>query len=646
MSASQRRQSETALDPSHLGHRVLTLIRGFWSQVAWPRGRQMSAKQQQTQEQLLKDMYRVSANENAIDTLITYFRSTTFYPHKRTLGHMSMAPVSPPPPPLTQSAPATGATGGSRRSSGSHRHKHQSSSNLSTHSGGSGTRRKGSTIGIVSSGGSRIRSGVSSTRVPLDSSSYYMSWIPRNKDLIAEMVDELCKRVEEVFMNEARILSISSPCTVLGDIHGNLLDLRTYERSLWPKAPSCLTSNYLFLGDYVDRGEHSVECVLYLFAMKLIAPNRFYLLRGNHEIASIQRQYTFGSECETKFGSAGKQLFRSFNKVFNVMPIAAIIDEQIFCAHGGIPRSATDISQLAQDIPTPLDNPEVQSPAAWEILWNDPITDSELVSMIEMDSTAIFPGTAEGNLPPPSSTQQQPQEQQPQQQQQPQQPAPKASLPTAPTDGTTSSVKSSTGSTPTTIRRPSPFESALSFYIKPADQTQQQHNKDKTSSSSNDGGRSGPRGPPVNVNQPDRGPPPAAAATPTPTPTPAAAPVAQAEKSDGNDTLRTVPSDTSSIASTSPAQLLNDGFVANIKRGTAFLFSDRAIDHFLEVNKFSHVIRAHEVIPTGFAFHGDGRVITIFSSSQYCGLNNQAACALVDSERIRILRLDTGDAGD
>ncbi len=84
------------------------------------------------------------------------------------------------------------------------------------------------------------------------------------------------------------------------------------------------------------------------------------------------------------------------------------------------------------------------------------------------------------------------------------------------------------------------------------------------------------------------------------------------------------------------------GFLPNTKRGTAYFFSDEAVHTFLKANQLSHIIRAHEMIPPGYQFHMNGKVITIFSCSKYGNANNESACALVDQQKIRIIQLDTG----
>ena len=119
--------------------------------------------------------------------------------------------------------------------------------------------------------------------------------------LTLDTIIQLCKEAGEIFVVEPRVLKVNTPCIVMGDLHGNINDLLTYEEQLWPLAPSANAPNVLFLGDYVDRGDYSIEVISYLFAMKILAPTKFFLLRGNHEIRAIQKNFTFARECMMKF---------------------------------------------------------------------------------------------------------------------------------------------------------------------------------------------------------------------------------------------------------------------------------------------------------------------------------------------------------
>ena len=322
-------------------------------------------------------------------------------------------------------------------------------------------------------------SGLNSVERPSLSKSTADVWANKSNRLQQfNKILSLCTQCEAIFKKEPRMVRVSSPVFVLGDIHGNLHDLMIYERWLWRMGPTCVASNFLFLGDYVDRGDNGVECIIYLLSNKALSPERYWLLRGNHELRRVQEQFTFRKECLDKFGNnLGLQVWEAFNKVFDVMPICAIIDDSIFCSHGGIPTSTLKVEEILR-VPTPLEDPENQSQIAWQILWNDPVTTQEFKDYQDM----------------------------------------------------------------------------------------------------------------LKEQNPDS---------------------------------------------------QNTGFLPNTKRGTAHFFSEQALSRFLTANQLSHVIRAHEVIPNGYAFHMGGRCITIFSSSKYCGGLNEAAVVLVNDEKIRVIKIDT-----
>jgi serine/threonine-protein phosphatase PP1 catalytic subunit len=122
----------------------------------------------------------------------------------------------------------------------------------------------------------------------------------------------------------------------LGDIHGQFSDLiKLFEYGGYPG-----DQNYLFLGDYVDRGKQSIECIALLLAYKIKYPENFFLLRGNHECSSINRIYGFYDECNFTIYSGKRKynlkLWKLFSDVFNVMPVCALVDEKIMCMHGGL----------------------------------------------------------------------------------------------------------------------------------------------------------------------------------------------------------------------------------------------------------------------------------------------------------------------
>ncbi|KPP70719.1 serine/threonine-protein phosphatase PP1-beta catalytic subunit-like [Scleropages formosus] len=127
-----------------------------------------------------------------------------------------------------------------------------------------------------------------------------------------------------------------------GDVHGQYYDLlRLFEYGGFPPE-----SNYLFLGDYVDRGKQSLETICLLLAYKIKYPENFFLLRGNHECASINRIYGFYDECKRRYNI---KLWKTFTDCFNCLPVAAIVDEKIFCCHGGLSPDLQSMEQVVED---------------------------------------------------------------------------------------------------------------------------------------------------------------------------------------------------------------------------------------------------------------------------------------------------------
>ena len=169
----------------------------------------------------------------------------------------------------------------------------------------------------------------------------------------------LAMKSKKMFEREPRVVFLQSPAYVFGDIHGNLEDLHFFSDNIWRLGMSLTAGSFLFLGDYVDRGLHCLECVAYLFAMKLQLPNKVFLLRGNHETRDIngwEEHYgerSFMYQCRKRFGdSAGYRVWEACNQAFDRMPLAGVIDQDIFCVHGGIPRpvSSNPGATRVQDI--------------------------------------------------------------------------------------------------------------------------------------------------------------------------------------------------------------------------------------------------------------------------------------------------------
>ncbi|CAF1064943.1 unnamed protein product [Rotaria sordida] len=201
-------------------------------------------------------------------------------------------------------------------------------------------------------------------------------WTTEQYKRLPPFIIGLCQDVKTIFHGEARCLKLSSPTYILGDLHGNYEDLIGYEQLFWRATPFLTPASFLFLGDYVDRGKHGLEVVLYLFAMKYLCPKKVFLLRGNHEVRNVQKAFTFHRECILRFQETeGNKVWETINSVFDVLPLAAVIDDQILCVHGGIPSPTScpgDFISTVNRIPIPLYAPEKQSDLAWQLMWNDP----------------------------------------------------------------------------------------------------------------------------------------------------------------------------------------------------------------------------------------------------------------------------------
>lgn len=158
-----------------------------------------------------------------------------------------------------------------------------------------------------------------------------------------------------------------------GDVHGQFSDLlRLFEYGGYPPK-----ANYLFLGDYVDRGKQSIETICLLLAYKIKYKENFFLLRGNHECASINRIYGFYDECKRRFNV---RIWKTFTDCFNCLPVAALIDEKILCMHGGLSPDLKNLDQI-RNIARPVDVPD--QGLLCDLLWADP--DKEIEGWGEND---------------------------------------------------------------------------------------------------------------------------------------------------------------------------------------------------------------------------------------------------------------------
>ncbi|EFO92115.1 hypothetical protein CRE_07953 [Caenorhabditis remanei] len=199
------------------------------------------------------------------------------------------------------------------------------------------------------------------------------------KPLSENQVKTLCEKAKEILEKEPNVQEVRCPVTVCGDVHGQFHDLM----ELFKVGGKSRDTNYLFMGDYVDRGYYSVETVSLLVCLKVIFfsltihlnsaifqdpyKDRVTLLRGNHESRQITQVYGFYDECLRKYGNSN--VWKYFTDLFDCFPLTALVDGQIFCLHGGLSPSIDTLDHIRaldriQEVPH-------EGPMC-DLLWSDP----------------------------------------------------------------------------------------------------------------------------------------------------------------------------------------------------------------------------------------------------------------------------------
>lgn len=191
----------------------------------------------------------------------------------------------------------------------------------------------------------------------------YIEQLRRNRLLSENDIRHLIKLATEIVSKEENVVFVPAPCTIVGDIHGQYHDLL----EMFQVGGESPDVNYLFMGDYVDRGYYSVETVTLLVTLKVRYPQRVTLLRGNHESRQITQVYGFYDECVKKYGSA--EVWNMYTCFFDYLPLGALVNNEILCIHGGLSPAIETIDAIReldrmQEIPH-------EGPMA-DLLWSDP----------------------------------------------------------------------------------------------------------------------------------------------------------------------------------------------------------------------------------------------------------------------------------
>ena len=192
-------------------------------------------------------------------------------------------------------------------------------------------------------------------------------------DLKDEEIRFLIDKSQAIIREQKMLVELEAPLHVCGDIHGQYYDLlRIFEHCGYPGE-----YNYLFLGDYVDRGKQSLETICLLLCYKIKYPDKVTLLRGNHESSVTNRIYGFYDECKRRYNV---KLWKSFTELFNFLPVAALIDDKILYMHGGLSPDLKSINNITE-IQRPTDIPDTG--LLCDLLWSDP--DKEATEYDEND---------------------------------------------------------------------------------------------------------------------------------------------------------------------------------------------------------------------------------------------------------------------
>jgi serine/threonine-protein phosphatase PP1 catalytic subunit len=182
-------------------------------------------------------------------------------------------------------------------------------------------------------------------------------------NLPEELLIRIVRTVRATFLRQPVLLELDAPINICGDTHGQFADLLSiFQLAGYPGSQS----NYLFLGDFVDRAKQSIETVTLCMLYKIKYPNNFFMLRGNHECASLNRIYGFYDECKRRYSV---KLWRVFTDCFNCMPLCAVVADKILCMHGGISPELEDLGELF-DVVRPTDVPD--EGVVCDLLWADP----------------------------------------------------------------------------------------------------------------------------------------------------------------------------------------------------------------------------------------------------------------------------------
>lgn len=192
-----------------------------------------------------------------------------------------------------------------------------------------------------------------------------------DRSTFAKYLRILCTELAGLLQPQLKLIKINAPCVVVGDIQGNLNDLLRMEKMFFQSFP-VIPENLVFLGNYSGEYPYGVECLIYLFSLKMSAPNKVFLLRGTRELGE-EDSMVLKKECIKKYGDAlGKDIYGLFHNIFVLLPAAAIVDETILCVHSGLPK----INNLGAmfKMKAEINHPKSEAPMMYDMITRYPNT--------------------------------------------------------------------------------------------------------------------------------------------------------------------------------------------------------------------------------------------------------------------------------
>ena len=220
---------------------------------------------------------------------------------------------------------------------------------------------------------SRLHFFMSTAQFILSAFKELLSISPRNMQIVGDSVpipkfkeDDIRELINEFIIHnrgKTALVHINHDVIIVGDIHGNLDDLlRIFAFNGLPPE-----KNYLFLGDFVDHGHYSLECLLLLYSLSIVYPQYITLLRGNHEFKDVNKNHEFYHDIMGLYNS--EELFDSFNSSFDYLALCAVLKNKYFCVHGGISVHLRSLAIVeSQLLPITHITPLIE-----DMIWSDPI---------------------------------------------------------------------------------------------------------------------------------------------------------------------------------------------------------------------------------------------------------------------------------